>query len=88
MANKTAARMLMEYFSQQLRLQRDSKFKHTTEEALVDAIDVCRNAIEVEKKQIAYAYNAGHYAASAGTTSEYNKDGNGHYEDTYQNTTI
>jgi NTP pyrophosphatase (non-canonical NTP hydrolase) len=44
MINKTAIQKLIEYFEQQLSLQRSSEIKYTTEEALVDAIDVCKNA--------------------------------------------
>ncbi len=37
---------LIEYFEQQLRLQRSSEIKYTTEDALVDAIDVCKNIVK------------------------------------------
>lgn len=54
----TAIQELKEYFEQQLRLQRRSEIKYTTEEALVDAIEVCRNAITTKEKQqlISFGY--------------------------------
>jgi hypothetical protein len=61
MSNKTAIQELIEYFEQQLRLQRSSEFKYTTEEALVDAIQVCKNAQKTkEKGQIKNAFNQGY----------------------------
>ncbi len=57
---KTAVGGLIEYFEQQLRLQRSSEIKYTTEEALVDAIDVCKNTQRtIEKKQIMDAHDNG-----------------------------
>jgi len=52
----TATQHLVNYFEQQLRLQRSSEIKYTTEEALIDAISVCKNAIEVEKSNIIQAF--------------------------------
>ena len=50
---KTAIQELIEYFEQQLRLQCSGEIKYTTEEALLDAIEVCKNAqITKEKEQI------------------------------------
>lgn len=61
MSNKTAIQELVEYFGQQLRLQRSSEIKYTTEEALVDAIQVCQNTIRTkEKEQIKSAFNQGY----------------------------
>lgn len=37
---------LIEYFEQQLNLQRSSEIKYTGEEAYFDAVDVCKNALK------------------------------------------
>jgi len=61
MDNKTTTVVskLLEYFEQQLRIQRTSNIKYSTEEALLDAVDVCKNAIKVERQQIEEAYQSG-----------------------------
>ena len=58
MSQKTAIQELKEYFEQQLRLQRNSEIKYTTEEALVDAIQLCQNAINTKEKEqlISFGY--------------------------------
>jgi len=57
---KTAMQEAILYFEQQLSLQRTSKIKYTTEEALVDAIQVCKNAANtIERNQIIDAYDNG-----------------------------
>jgi hypothetical protein len=58
MSKKTAIQELKEYFEQQLRIQRSSEIKYTTEETLVDAIQVCQNAINTKEKEqlIAFGY--------------------------------
>lgn len=57
---KSAITTLLEYFEQQLSLQRESHIKYTGEEALVDAIDVCKNIKSVEVQQIKDAFNQGY----------------------------
>lgn len=37
---------LIEYFEQQLKMQRESQIKYTGEEAYFDAVDVCKNALK------------------------------------------
>lgn len=41
--------ILIEYFEQQLRLQRESKIKYTGEEAYFDALDVCKNTLKAKQ---------------------------------------
>ena len=48
--NKTVVAELIEYFEQQLSLHRSSEIKYTTEEALVDAIQICKNALKTKEK--------------------------------------
>lgn len=43
---------LIEYFEQQLKLQRESKIKYTGEEAYFDSVDVCKNALKALRKGI------------------------------------
>jgi len=50
---------MVEYFEQQLSIQRTSNIKYSTEEALLDAVDVCKNAIKIERQQIEEAFVAG-----------------------------
>jgi hypothetical protein len=57
MENKTTVYRLIEYLEQQLRLQGDPQFKETSQETLVDAIRVCKNALSLEKEQIIEAYH-------------------------------
>jgi hypothetical protein len=37
---------LIEYFEQQLRLQRSNEIKYTAEDAYIDVIDVCKNVLK------------------------------------------
>lgn len=91
MSNKTALKELIEYFEQQLRLQRSSEIKYTTEEALVDVIQVCKNAQKTkEKEQLINAYNQGY---RDGEIQEYNSendvsefdDAENYYNNTFKN---
>lgn len=59
MMEQTAIQKLIEYFQQQLDLQKTSEIKYTTEEAFVDAIDICKNSLKIEKEQIKEAFNVG-----------------------------
>jgi predicted DNA-binding protein YlxM (UPF0122 family) len=52
MENKTIVQQLKGYFEQQLSLHEDGEIKYTTKEALEDAVEVCKKAISVEKKQL------------------------------------
>ena len=60
----TVVSKLIEYFEQQLRIQRTSNIKYSTEEALLDAVDVCKNAIKVERQQIEEAHQNGFYCGN------------------------
>ena len=53
---KTAMHKLIEYFEQQLSLQKNSQIKYTGGEAYFDALDVCKNALKEEKLQWTGAY--------------------------------
>ena len=48
---QTAMQELKKYFEQQLKLHINNEIKYTTEEALVDAIQVCKNAINTKEKE-------------------------------------
>ena len=56
----TAISKLINYFEQELRLHKTGEYKFTVEEKLFDAIEVCKNAIKLEKQQIKDAYNQGY----------------------------
>lgn len=59
--NRTVLQELIEYFEQQLALQRESNIKYTGEEAFFDALDICKNAYSTkEKQQIKDAFNQGY----------------------------
>jgi hypothetical protein len=78
---QTAVEHLIEYFEQQLRLQRESKIKYTAEEAYIDALDVCKNAYNTkEKQQIIEAYNEGHVA------NKYKADSEQYYNEQFNTT--
>ena len=47
----TAVEELKKYFEQQLRIHLSNKIKYTTEEALLDAIEICKNCINTKEKQ-------------------------------------
>jgi hypothetical protein len=85
MIQKTAISELIEYFTQQLSLQRTSNIKYTTEEALLDVIDVCKNAARTkEKEQLAKAYNTGKMHEACGTIIEIHLTGEQYYNETYK----
>lgn len=48
----TVLAKLVEYFEQQLRIAKERKIKYKEEDALSDAIDVCKRAIKMERKQM------------------------------------
>ena len=49
--DKQKIEKLINYFEQQLRLQRSSEIKYTGEEAYFDAVDVCKNALKSDISQ-------------------------------------
>ena len=86
MSNKTAIQELIEYFEQQLRLQRSSEIKYTTEEALVDAIQVCKNAQKTkEKEQIQSAFENGMIKESSSSRYISDLEAEKYYSQTFKN---
>jgi predicted secreted protein len=96
-AGQTVVSELISYFQQQLRLQRESKFKYTGEEAFVDAIDICKNAFATkEKQQIKDAFNHGYREGFSDGNSWYEnekdvseyEDAENYYKSTYSNGSV
>jgi hypothetical protein len=85
MSKQTPIQELKEYFEQQLRLYRNSEIKYTTEEALVDAIQVCQNATTKEQQAFEDAFEAGqeNWLKEVGETGVI-MNGKDYYNQTYK----
>jgi hypothetical protein len=87
MSNKTVLENLKEYFEQQLSLHSSGEIKYTTEEVLIDAIQVCHNAKETkEREQIEKVFADGCAINSFnGVGSTHRKVANEYYLKTFKN---
>jgi len=84
---KTAIQELKEYFEQQLMFQRSGEIKYTTEEVLIDAIQVCQNAINTKEKEqlISFGYTQIQYIDAEIGDCIYKKVPEEIYNETYGN---
>ena len=81
---------LVNYFEQQSSLQRD--INYTGEEAFSDALEICKNALIIEKQQIKDAFDEGYRQGfhdgvcsveNGKDISEY-EDAENYYNDTFK----
>lgn len=84
MSKQTPIQELKEYFEQQLRLHRNSEIKYTTEEALVDAIQVCQNATTKEQQAFEDAFDDGVSEGELRRDGFPSEDGRDYYNQTYK----